>query len=41
METENPETLDRDEQNGQRKEDGLDVDKLITIEEAAKSPSTK
>lgn len=37
METENPETLDREDQNGQKKkEDGLAVDKLITIEEAAK-----
>ncbi|WP_165005936.1 MULTISPECIES: PepSY domain-containing protein [unclassified Enterococcus] len=37
METEAPETLDQDEQNGQKKkEDGLDTDKLISIEEAGK-----
>ncbi len=37
LEAENPEQLDRDEQNGQKKsEDGLDVSNLISIEEAGK-----
>lgn len=37
LEAENPEQLDRDEQNGKKKsEDGLDVSNLISIEEAGK-----
>lgn len=37
LEAENPEQLDRDEQNGQKKsEDGLYVSNLISIEEAGK-----
>lgn len=37
LEAENPEQLDRDEQNGQKKsKDGLDVSNLISIEEAGK-----
>ncbi|MBO0462197.1 PepSY domain-containing protein [Enterococcus sp. DIV1298c] len=37
LDAENPERLDRDEQNGQKKsEDALDVSNLISIEEAGK-----
>ncbi|MBF8808057.1 MAG: PepSY domain-containing protein [Enterococcus lacertideformus] len=37
IQTQNPERLDHDEQNGQKKkEDALDISKLLSIEEAAK-----
>ncbi len=37
IQKQNPERLDQDEQNGQKKqEDALDTSKLLSIEEAAK-----